>query len=54
MAQKNATPTKEQAETMQRHGLLRYEWVVVKDLTNSMIVRNRETGEFRVLEKNGR
>lgn len=54
MAQKNATPSKEQAEIIQQHGLLRYEWTVVKDLTNTMIVRNRETGEFKVLDKNGR
>lgn len=54
MAQKNATPTKAQMETIQRNGLLPYEWVVVKDLTNSMIVKNRATGEFKVLDKNGR
>lgn len=54
MAQKNATPSKAQAETLQQHGLLRHEWTVVKELTNSMIVRNRESGEFRVLDKNGR
>lgn len=47
----NAAPTKEQIEAIRAHSLSPYEWFVLKDLTNSMIVQNRDTGEFRVLEK---
>lgn len=53
MAQKNATPNKAQAEALKSHGLVAYDWTVVKELTNSMIVKNWDTGEFRVLEKKG-
>lgn len=51
MAQKNASPTKEQAEAMKKIGMNPMLWVVVKVLPNSMIVKNRLTGEFKVLEK---
>lgn len=51
MAQKNATPNKAQIEILRRNGLGRCEWTVVKDLTNSLIVMNRFTGEFKVLDK---
>lgn len=51
MAQKNASPTKEQADAMKKIGLNPVFWVVVKVLPNSMIVKNRLTGEFKVLEK---
>lgn len=53
MAQKNATPTKEQAEILARHGLKAACWVVIKDLPGSMIVKHRITGEFKVIEKRG-
>ena len=51
MAQKNATPTKEQQEVMKKNKLPPLTWVVVKDLKYSMIVKHRITGEFRVIDK---
>lgn len=51
MAQKNASPTKEQAAVMQRHGLNKTMWVVVKDLKFSMICKHRVSGEFKVIDK---
>lgn len=51
MAQKNATPNKSQAEIIQRNGLNKLTWVVIRELNNSMIVRHRITGEIKVLDK---
>lgn len=51
MAQKNATPSKAQAEIMKRNGLNPLTWTVIKELNYSMIVRNRVTGEFKVIDK---
>lgn len=51
MAQKNATPSKVQAEIIKRHELQPHLYTVVKDLPNSLIVKHRITGEFAVLEK---
>ncbi len=51
MAQKNATPSKAQAEIIRRAGLDPQEYAVVKDLTYSIIVRHRATDEFKVLDK---
>lgn len=51
MARKNATPSKAQQEVLKRNGLMPLAWVVIKDLNNSMIVKNRLTGEFKVIEK---
>lgn len=51
MAQKNATPTKEQARIMEKNGLKSACWVVVKEMPRSMIVKHRITGEFRMIEK---
>lgn len=51
MAQKNATPRKDQAEIIKRHGLQPYLYTVVKELQYSLIVMHRVTGEFKVLEK---
>lgn len=51
MAQKNATPSKEQAEVMKRNGLNPLMWVVVRDLAHTMIVKHRTTGEFKVIAK---
>lgn len=50
--QKNATPTKEQAEVLRKHGFDPLRWVVVRELPNSIIVKNRENpSDFQVLEK---
>lgn len=54
MAQKNATPTKAQAESMKRNGIATpFVWAVVKDYGHAMIIRNRLDGEFRVIENGG-
>lgn len=51
MAQKNATPTKEQSMTILRAGLKPTEWTVIKDLLYSMIICNRITKEVRLIGK---
>lgn len=51
MPQKNAFPNKAQAAIIKANGLDVYEWTVVKELPNSIIIRNRGTGEFKVIEK---
>lgn len=51
MAQKNASPTKAQAEALKRAGLVPIAWVVVRELPHSLIVKHRVTGEFKVLDK---
>ena len=51
MAQKNATPTREQKDVLTKNGLRPELWVVVKDLPGSLIVKQRITGEFKVINK---
>lgn len=51
MAQKNATPTAEQQMTIIHAGLKPAEWVVIKDLKYSMIIRSRVTNEVRLIGK---
>ena len=51
MAQKNATPSKEQQEIIKRNGLQPMVWTVIQDLNHSMIVRHRITGEVKVIDK---
>ena len=51
MAQKNATPTKEQQEIIKRNGLQPLTWTVIQDLNHSMIVKHRITGEVKVIDK---
>lgn len=51
MAQKNASPTREQAQILERNGLSKLEWVVVRDFPNSMIVKHRWTDEYKTIEK---
>lgn len=51
MKQKNATPTKEQAEILRKAGLDPNFYVVAKELPYSLIVKNRETGEFDIVKK---
>ena len=52
MAQKNATPNKEQAAVIERNGLNKAHWVVVKELSEKLIITNRFTHEFRTINKN--
>lgn len=51
MAQKNATPSKEQQMDICHAGLNPADWVVVKDLLYSMIIRHRYTNEYRMIGK---
>ena len=51
MAQKNATPSKEQARIIKENGLTPIEWVVLKDLNHSMIIKNRFTHEVKLIDK---
>ena len=51
MAQKNATPTKEQQMNICKAGLKPDDWTVVQDFLYSMIIRNRSTGEYRQIYK---
>lgn len=51
MAQKNATPSRQQQEVMKRNGLMSIAWVVIKELNHSMIVKHRFTGEVKVINK---
>ena len=51
MAQKNATPTKEQKSVLARRELNPLYWVVVRETPHSMIIKHRITGEFKVINK---
>lgn len=51
MAQKNAHPTKRQGEIIAKCGLSTLTWVVVKEHNHTLIIKNRFTGEFKVIEK---
>ena len=51
MVQKNASPTKEQAEAMKKIGMNPMFWVVIRDLHKIMIFRHRITGEVKLVEK---
>ena len=54
MAQKNATPTKEQSQVIKANGLKAWEWTVMQDLQHSMIVKNRFTGEAKPIRKDAK
>lgn len=49
--QKNASPTVEQVRILEKNGLNRLTWVVVRELHHSLIVKHRVTGEFKVIDK---
>lgn len=51
MAQKNAIPTREHAASLRKAGLRPEYWVVVKELRVTLIVRNRQTCEIRLIDK---
>lgn len=51
MAQKNATPNKDQARIIKANGLTPIEWVVMRDLMHSMIIKNRITHEVKLIDK---
>lgn len=49
--QKNATPSREQQAALKKAGLDPLYWVVKKELTMPMIARNRQTGEWWLIDK---
>ena len=51
MKQKNTTPSKEQAEILRKRGYDPLRYVVTKELPYSLMVKNRETGEFEIVKK---
>lgn len=51
MPKKNTFPSKPQAAIIKANGLNPLFWTVVKELPSSIIIRNRGTGEFKVIEK---
>jgi hypothetical protein len=51
MKQKNASPTKEQAQILQRNKKNPALYVVVRDLPYSLIIKHRESGEFEIISK---
>ena len=51
MVQKNASPTKAQAEVLKRHKLNPMWWAVAKEHEKALIVVNRITREFRCISK---
>ena len=51
MPQKNASPSKEQAKWLKANGLIPVEWAIIKDLTHSMIIKNKITREVKLIDK---
>lgn len=51
MTQKNATPSKRHAEIIESNDISKLTWTVIKELTNTLIVRHRITGEVKVIDK---
>lgn len=51
MARKLKPLTPTQAEILRAHGLKPHEWRLTKELSFSIIVQHRISGEHRVLEK---
>ena len=51
MAQKNATPTRDQQAAIKRAGLDPREWTVKKELYSQLIIINRIDGEFKMVSK---
>lgn len=51
MAQKNATPTRQQAEFIRRSGRDPLYYTVIRDLPNSLIVMDRLTKTVEIVEK---
>jgi len=51
MTQKNASPNKRQIETLVASGKQPTEWVVEKELQNTMIIRQRGSEKYEVIKK---
>jgi hypothetical protein len=51
MAQKNATPTRDQQASIKAAGLNHMYWTVLKELPSSLIIKHRITGEVKYINK---
>ena len=51
MKQKNASPTREQAEILRRNQKNPALYVVVRELPYSLIIKHRVTGKFELISK---
>lgn len=51
MAQKNATPTKDQKRSIRNAGLNPVFWVVIRVLDHRLIILHRLTGKVQVIDK---
>ena len=51
MAQKNASPTRRHAATIECNGLNNLVWVVIRELDHVLIVKHRITGEVKAINK---
>ena len=51
MQQKNASPTRAQSRILESRGMNSRIWCVMKDLRKRLIVRNRISGEVKVICK---
>lgn len=51
MAQKNATPTKEQQEALRKAGLDPLHWVVTEEFPTFIVAYNWQTWEWRMIDK---
>lgn len=51
MAQKNATPSREQQASLKKAGLDPLYWVVTREFPSQLIVNQRFTGEWRLIDK---
>ena len=49
--QKNATPSKEHQEALKKAGLDPLYWVVTREFPSQLIVNQRFTGEWRLIDK---
>lgn len=51
MKKKNTSPSKEQAAILRRNQMNPAEYIVVKELTFSLIVKHRYSGEYQTIKK---
>lgn len=51
MAQKNASPKKAHAAALERAGLNKLSWVVLKELDYTLVVKHRITHEVKSISK---
>jgi hypothetical protein len=51
MAQKNATPTREQQASIKAAELNPLMWTVLKELPSSLIIKHRITDEVKLIKK---